>query len=183
MDNKRLELKKIAKEIAKCKECKKNKYGLPVPGEGNPNAKTVFIGMCPGIEESKVGKPFVGRSGKFLTKILKSIGIKREDAYITSPVKYYPGKGILRKKDINHGMIHTTKELKIIKPKIIILLGKVALDAFLNKKGLHKLHGKLIEKKGIKYMPTFHPAAAMRFPKIRREFEKDFKRIAKIISS
>ncbi len=181
MNNKDLELKKIAKEITKCKECKKNKYGLPVPGEGNPDAKIVFIGMCPGREESKVGKPFVGRSGRFLNQMLKSIGIKRKGVYIISPIKYYPGKRILRKKEIQHGMIHTLKQLKIIKPKIVVLLGKVALEALLNKKELDKLHGEIIRKDGITYIPTFHPAAAMRFPKIRKQFIKDFKKISEII--
>lgn len=174
-------LEKIAKEIAKCKECKRNKYGLPVPGEGDPDAKIVFIGMCPGREESKVGKPFVGRSGRFLTQQLKAIGIERKDVYIISPVKYYPGKRILRKKEIQHGMIHTFKQLKIIKPKIVVLLGKVALEALLDKKKLDKLHGKIIKKGGITYIPTFHPSAAMRFPKIRKQFVKDFKKISRII--
>jgi DNA polymerase len=79
----REKLKKIAYEISICKNCKKDKYGLPVPGEGNPNAKIMFLGEAPGINESKTGRPFVGRAGKFLTQLLNSIRIKREEVSIT----------------------------------------------------------------------------------------------------
>ncbi len=184
MSDKKRALEKIADEIKKCKECRKNKYGLPVPGEGDPNAKVMFIGEAPGIEESKVGRPFIGRAGKFLTKMLNSIGIKREKVFITSPVKYYPGKRAPNIKEIRHGMLHTKKQIEIIKPKVIVLLGNTALKALIDEKAkISKLHGKIIKKNGIIFIPTFHPSAAMRFPKIKEKMEKDFKKIRRFLKS
>jgi len=181
--NKEKALLKIARDIKNCKECKKDKFGLAVPGEGNVNAKVMFIGEAPGIEESKTGRPFVGRAGKFLDKILSSTKIKREDFFITSPVKYYPGRRAPNKKEIKHGMIHTKKQIEIIKPKIIVLLGNVALHALVDEKlNISKVHGNIIKKENVIYIPTFHPSAAMRFPKIRKQMEKDFEKIKRLIS-
>jgi len=182
-ENKIKALEKIAEEIKKCKECKRNKYGLPVPGEGDPNANLMFIGMAPGIEESKTGKPFVGRAGKFLNSLLDSIGIDRKDVFITSPVKYYPGKRILTNEEILHGRKHLLKQIETIKPKLIITLGDVALKALFPDEKLlvSNLHGKIIERKGIKYFITFHPAAAMRFPKIRKKMQEDFNELKEFI--
>jgi len=175
-------LKRIAEEIKRCKECKKGKYGLAVPGEGNPNAKIVFVGEAPGYTESKTGRPFIGRAGKFLTKLLNSVGIKRENVFITSPVKYYPGRRAPTKKEIMHGMLHTRKQIEIIDPRVIVLLGKVAIFAFLGDKKISEIHGKVIKKDRI-YFPTFHPSAAMRFPKIKKLMEADFKKLKKFLIS
>ncbi|MGC8812183.1 MAG: uracil-DNA glycosylase [Candidatus Aenigmatarchaeota archaeon] len=177
-----MDLEEIKKEIEECKECKKNKYGLPVPGEGNPNADIMFLGMAPGIEESKTGRPFVGKAGKFLNKLLVSIGIKREEIFITSPVKYYPGKRAPTDEEIKHGMLHTWKQIEIIKPKLIVLLGNVAVEGILNRKlKVSEIHGKLLKKDGMLIFPTFHPSAAMRFPRIRKLMEEDMKKLKRIL--
>lgn len=180
--DKEKELQEIAKEIEECKECKRGKYGLAVPGEGNPNADIIFVGESPGPEESKVGKPFVGRSGKFLTQLLSSIGIDRKNVFITSPLKYHPGRRAPTDEEIAHGRKHLLKQIEVIKPKLIVLLGNVALKALLpdEKLSVSKIHGKEI-KKDIVYFPTFHPSAAMRFPKIRKLMEEDMKKLKKII--
>jgi len=176
--SKKEDLEKIAKEIEECEECKKDKFGLPVPGEGNPNAKIMFLGEAPGVEESKTGKPFVGKSGKFLNKLLESIGIKREEVFITSPVKYYPGKRAPTDEEISHGMIHTSKQIEVINPKIIVLLGNVAIKGTLGKDyKISEIHGKPIKKDKRIYFPTFHPSAARRFPKIRKPMEEDMKKL------
>lgn len=175
-------LLKIAKEIAKCEECKRDKSGLPVPGEGNQNAKILFLGEAPGYLESQTGRPFVGRAGKFLTKMLDSIGIRREDVFITSPVKYFPGRRAPSLEEIRHGMIHTRKQIETIKPKAIVLLGNVAIKALLDEKlRVSNIHGKIIEKEGIKYFPTFHPSAAMRFTKVRLKMKEDFKKLKSLL--
>jgi len=182
--NKRKELQKIAKEIENCKECKKNKYDLAVPGEGNPDAEIFFCGESPGIEESKIGRPFVGRAGKFLTQLLNSIEIDRKKVFIASPVKYYPGKRILKNEEIAHGRKHLLKQIEIINPKLIVLLGNVALKALFPDKKLSvsKIHGEEI-KKEIIYFPTFHPAAAMRFPKVRKLMREDMKKLRAVIAN
>jgi uracil-DNA glycosylase family 4/DNA-3-methyladenine glycosylase len=173
-------LEEIAREIERCDECKKDKFGLPVPGEGNSDAKVMFIGMAPGREESKTGKPFVGRAGKLLTQLLDSIGIKREEVFITSPVKYYPGKRAPTSKEIEHGKVHFLKQIKIIKPKLIVLLGNVALKSLDFDDKISEVHGKIIKRENVNYFPTFHPAAGVRFLKIKKEIQKDFKKLKSI---
>jgi len=176
-------LQKITNEIKNCEICNRYKIGQLVPGEGKIDTKIIFLGEAPGLNESKTGHPFIGRSGKFLTKLLLSIGLKREEVFLTSPVKYYPGNRAPKNEEIRHGMIHTSKQIEIIDPKLIVMLGNVALKAlFPNEKfKLSKIHDKIIKKEGRIYFPTFHPAAAMRFPKIRKLMEKDFKKLKKLV--
>jgi DNA polymerase len=182
MNMRKEKLQKIAEEIARCKECKKSKSGLPVPGEGNPNSKIIFLGEAPGYKESETGRPFVGRAGKFLNKMLDKIGIERKDIFITSPVKYFPGRRAPSPEEIRHGMVHTKKQIEVIKPRIVVLMGNVALHALIDENlKISQVHGKVIEKDGIKYFPTFHPSAAMRFTKVRLRMEKDFKKVKSIL--
>lgn len=176
--NKEKMLKRIEEEISSCGECKKGKSGLPVPGEGGPDAKAMFIGEAPGFTESQTGRPFVGRAGKFLNKMLDKIDVKREEVFITSPVKYFPGRRAPTLEEIRHGMVHTKKQIEIVKPKVIVLLGNAALHGLIDEKlNISKVHGKKIEKDGIRYFPTFHPSAAMRFTKPRLKMEEDFKKL------
>lgn len=180
-------LKDIAREIKRCVECRKGKQGLPVPGEGPPHAKLMFVGMAPGKEEAETGRPFIGRSGKLLTRMLKSVGIDRKKVYVTSPVKYYPGNRRLYKAEIEHGARHLRKQIDAISPKIIVLMGNVAVKALLpdKKPSAMKDHGKIIRKKigrkEIIYFLTFHPAAALRFKRIRMLMKKDFLKLKALI--
>ncbi len=175
-------LEKIAREIKNCKECKKKKSGKPVPGEGNKKAKILFVGEAPGREEAKTGKPFMGRSGKLLTQLLNSIKLDRKDIFITSPVKYYPGKRTPTNKEIDHGKIHLLKQIEAIKPKLIVLLGAVAHKALIGNVKISEIHGKKLQKNKVTYFSTFHPAAALRFPFIKEFMKKDFKKLKRIIS-
>lgn len=175
-------LDKIAKEIEQCNICKIGTSGKAVPGEGNPDAKVLFIGEAPGRQEAATGRPFVGRSGKLLRSLIKEIGLKEEDVYITSPVKYLPDRGTPSKKDIAHGKIHFDKQLAIINPKIIVMMGSIAVQGVLDEKiPINKMHGEVIERNGKKYMITFHPAAALRFPPLREKLKKDFEKLKKFL--
>lgn len=176
-----INLTKIALEIKNCSICQKDKIGLPVPGEGNSQAKIVFIGEAPGREEAKTGRPFVGRSGQLLRQLIREIGLKENQVFITSPVKYLPKRGTPTKEDINHGMIHTEKQLNIINPKIIVLLGSIATQGVLGEKiPITKQHGKIINKDKQTFFLTFHPAAALRFPPLRKLLAKDFQKLKKL---
>jgi uracil-DNA glycosylase len=169
-------LLKIAQEIEACALCREGKVGLPVVGEGSPQAEIVFIGEAPGKEEAKIGRPFIGRSGKFLRAMIREIGLQEKEVFITSPVKYLPSRGTPTKADIAHGRIHLLKQLAVVDPKMIVLLGNVASLAVLGLEGtVSREHGKVIKKEGKAYWITFHPAAAMRFPKLREAFQNDFK--------
>ncbi len=180
--NKTKELEKIAGEIARCKICKKDSIGMPVPGEGNPDARIVFIGEAPGKTEAATGRPFIGRSGKFLrSQIQKILKLDDEkDVYITSPVKYLPKAGTPTPAQIEHGRKHFLKQLEIINPKIIVIMGRVAALGVLNEAiATAKLHGTYIKKGSQIFFFSYHPAAAVRFH--RHTFINDFKKLKKLI--
>lgn len=194
--NKSQRLKAIEEEIKNCKDCKANKLGMAVAGEGNPNAQIVFTREAPGYQESRSGRPFVGRSGQFLIQLLSEVGLTRKMVFITSPVKYYPVKPNINKtnrsrensgraptdKEINHGKLHLLKQLEVIRPKLIVLLGKVAAKALIGKDLdlIDKVHGSILQTNDYKFFFTYHPAAAIRFPKIKKLMQEDFQKLAKI---
>jgi uracil-DNA glycosylase len=189
MDKQRA-LDKIAKEIENCKICKVGKSGKAVPGEGNPDAEVVFIGEAPGRQEAVTGRPFIGRSGQLLRKLIRGIGFDDEkDVYITSPVKYLPDRGTPTSADIAHGRIHLMKQFAVIQPKFVMLLGRVAAEGVLEKKvAVVKEHGQVIDPSTsaglteIKFFLTYHPAAALRFPnKFKSLLEEDFKKLESLL--
>lgn len=177
------ELDKIAKEIAQCEECKLGKSGKPVAGEGNPDADIILIGEAPGRQESQQGRPFIGRSGQLLRSLIREIGLKETDVYITSPVKYLPDLRTPSKKDIEHGRTHLMKQFSIIQPQLVILLGSVAAQGVLQEKlSVNVMHGKTKVKNGVRYFFTFHPAAALRFPSLKKLLREDFIKLKNHIS-
>lgn len=182
-EEKRLQLEKISEAIEKCKTCLENKSGRAVAGEGNPDADILFVGEAPGRLESQTGRPFVGRSGKLLRKLIADAGLNEEDVFITSPVKYLPDNGTPSAKDIAHGKTHFDKQVQIIQPKIIVLLGRVAAEAVLERKiSVVSEHGKVLKEKGRNMFVTVHPAAALRFTKMKGMLLEDFKKLHKLLA-
>ncbi len=180
--DKEARLAKIAREIERCAECKKGKSGKAVPGEGNPDADIVFLGEAPGRTEAATGRPFVGRSGQLLRKLIRESGLEEKDVYITSPVKYLPDRGTPTKKDIAHGRMHLHKQLAVIEPKIIVLLGATASYAMLGRVvPIMKEHGTLIRQMGRTYIVTLHPAAILRFPKYASLMLADFEKLKDLL--
>jgi uracil-DNA glycosylase family 4 len=177
--SKKEELEKLHQEIKNCKKCplwklRKN----AVPGEGPANAKIILLGQAPGATENLKGIPFCGRAGKFLDHLLKIAEIERKKIFITSPIKCFPPKNRKPKKEeIKACLPYLKKQIEIINPKYFILLGEIAFSVFFPKEKLNKFRGKWIEKNGKFYFPTYHPAAGLRFPKIREILERDFKKI------
>lgn len=180
--SKTLELQKIADKIEVCKICRKNKSGKAVPGEGNPDADVMFIGEAPGRTEAATGRPFVGRSGKLLREAICSIGLKEDEVFITSPVKYLPDYVTPTDEDIAHGMTHLADQIEVIEPKVLVLLGRVAVRGVLGDKvAISKQHGTLVIKDKRKYFISYHPAAAIRFQKFKKTFLDDFQKIKELI--
>ena len=181
---KQKKLEAIAKEIERCLICKENKIGVAVPGEGNPDASIVFIGEAPGKKESVTGKPFIGRSGQLLRKMIRDI-LKLDDlndVYITSPVKYLPVHGTPRPSEIAHGRTHLMKQLDIINPQIIVLMGNVSIRGVLQEMiPVKSRHGEIIERDGRRYFLTLHPAAGLRFPPLKALLAEDFSNLQTII--
>ena len=184
------DLEKLAGEIRTCKKCPLHKSRKnAVPGEGNPRAKLMFIGEGPGFDEDRLGRPFVGRSGQLLDKIISSMGLKREDVFIANIVKCHPmidpahpdERGNDRKPtpDEISGCIHfIEKQIALIKPEIICSLGSVSATTLTGIEApLGKLRGRFHDYKGIKLMPTFHPAALLRNPNWKKDTWEDMKKI------
>lgn len=180
------QLDAIAKEVETCEECKQDKIGVAVFGEGNPDADVVFMGEAPGKQEAKAGRPFIGRSGQLLRKTIREVlGLDDEkDVYITSPVKYLPERGTPTKVHIDHARTHLDKQLAVIDPKIIVLMGAVAAQAVLNEKiAVMTEHGKILERNGMKYFITIHPAAGLRYPPAQETFREDFQKLRDVLNS
>jgi len=175
---------KLDEKIRNCHKCRLHKTRVnAVPGEGPVDAKIMICGQAPGRTEDVLGRPFTGVSGTFLNKLLRLIKISRESLFITSSLKCFPPNNRPPKSDELKICRHYLEEqIKIINPKIIIALGNSAIQTLLNKKSLISLiHGEPREKNGIIIFPTFHPAAAMRFPKIRILIKEDFKKFKDIL--
>ena len=178
ISQKERELKKIASAIAACRECRKDCTGKPVPGEGSADARVVFIGEAPGREEAKTGRPFVGRSGKLLRQMIREIGLDETMVFITSPVHYLPLRGTPSTAMIEHGKEHLARQLAVIQPEILVLLGATACRALLGRKiEVAKEHGSIVQHEGLTCFITIHPAYAVRFVKGKELLAADFGRV------
>ena len=171
------ELEIVIKDCNKCKLCTGRKN--IVFGTGNKNADIMFIGEGPGADEDIQGEPFVGKAGQLMNKAFEALGIKREDVYIANIVKCRPPQNRNPEKDeANACMDYLRNQVLLVKPKIIVLLGSVALKNILGEEyGITNSRGKWIEKKGILYLPTFHPAALLRDDSKKIDFWGDLKLI------
>jgi DNA polymerase len=162
-------LGKIKEEIANCVRCKLSKYRKKIVfGEGTPEARLLFIGEAPGREEDIQGMPFVGEAGMLLTRLIEKMGLKRNDVYITNVIKCRPPMNRDPEDDeIETCMSILEKQVEIIKPEMIITLGRIALQSTLANSRLKitLVRGNFFEYKGIPVMPTFHPAYLLRNPK------------------
>ena len=144
---------------------------------GNPNADLMLIGEGPGAEEDEQGVPFVGRAGKLMNQAFKGLGIDRDEVYIANIVKCRPPNNRNPEKDEAIACLdYLRNQVLVIKPKIIVLLGSVALKNILGEEySITKARGNWVVKKDIKYMPTFHPAALLRDESKKIDFWQDLK--------
>lgn len=163
----------------KCKLCKTRKN--IVFGTGNKNADIMFIGEGPGADEDREGEPFVGKAGKLMNQAFLGLGISREKVYIANIVKCRPPNNRNPEKDEAEACLNYLRnQVVLIKPKIVVLLGSVALKNILGENyGITASRGKWIEKKGIMYMPTFHPAALLRDESKKIDFWQDLELVKK----
>ncbi|MGQ9721896.1 MAG: uracil-DNA glycosylase [Candidatus Jordarchaeum sp.] len=164
-------------DIAKnCVRCPLSKSRINVVfGEGDPHAKIMFVGEAPGEQEDIQARPFVGRAGKFLDHLIKLAGLERSKVYISNVVKCRPPNNRKPRKDeIEKCNPYLQKQIELINPKVICILGNVSLTSLLGKTGpIGELRGNPIQKEGITYFPTFHPAAVLYRPAAKEEMEKD----------
>lgn len=173
------EVKNDIKDCNKCKLCAKRKN--IVFGVGNENADIMFIGEGPGADEDAQGIPFVGKAGQLMNKAFDVVGIEREEVYIANIVKCRPPNNRDPEQDEILGCINYLRnQVMIVKPKVIVLLGRSSLQNILGKEyKITASRGKWFEKKGIFYMPTWHPAALLRDETKKIDFIKDLEEVIK----
>ena len=177
------ELKDVTTNCKKCKLCHTRQN--VVFGVGNENADLMFIGEGPGGDEDRLGEPFVGKAGQLMNKAFDVVGIKREEVYIANIVKCRPPHNRDPEPDEIMACINYLRnQVIIIKPKIIVLLGRISLQNILGKEyKITASRGKWVEKKGILYMPTWHPAALLRDETKKIDFLTDLKMVAERINT
>lgn len=176
-------LDKIRADLGDCQRCKlwKTRTNI-VFGEGNPKAELMFVGEAPGADEDASGRPFVGRAGQLLTKMIEAIQFSREDVYIANILKSRPPDNRNPEADETKACIpFLYRQIAVIRPKLIVTLGNPATQGLLDTKvGITKLRGEFQEYPrlpGIKVLPTFHPAYLLRSPDKKREAWEDLKKV------
>lgn len=184
--DKQEKLAQIALNVKNCKKCVLCKTALnAVPGEGNSDSEIVFIGEAPGETEDKTGRPFVGRAGKLLEVLLKEIRLTREDVWIGNIIKHRPPLNRDPLPDeIKACQPYLTMQLEIIKPKLIVTLGRFSMSYFYADGKISRDHGTLIRissQNKYNVYPVYHPAAALRNPEMAKALHADFLKIPEML--
>ncbi len=181
------EWEKLIRRIMSCTFCPLYKGRTQaVPGEGNRKAELMFVGEAPGRDEDIQGRPFVGRAGQLLTRIIQAMGFEREHVYIANVIKCRPPENRTPKPDeIKACSPYLVKQIELVKPKVIVALGKVAAEFLLQtNKSMSELRGNFGEYAGIPVMPTFHPSYLVRNEgnkEIKRMVWEDMKKVLKLL--
>ncbi len=150
-------------------------------GEGNPNADLMFIGEGPGMDEDAQGRPFVGAAGQLLTKMINAMQFNRDDVYIANVVKCRPPNNRVPLPDeAGACMPYLRRQIALIQPKVIVLLGATPLQYVLGQTGIMRRRGQWGEYNGIKVMPTYHPAFLLRRPEAKRDVWNDLQEVMKL---
>jgi DNA polymerase len=179
-------LEEVRKELGDCKRCKLHRTRRTIVfGEGNEKATLLFIGEGPGYDEDVQGRPFVGKAGQLLTKIIESINLPREEVYIANIIKCRPPQNRNPEPDeIQSCNPFLMKQIRVIQPKIICALGTFAAQTLLKTDTkISALRGKFFDLEGIKVIPTYHPAFLLRNPERKREVWEDMKKIAEWLNN
>ena len=176
----KMTMEELRAEAMECTRCELHKTRQNVVfGEGNENADLVFIGEAPGGEEDQQGRPFVGAAGQLLTKIIGAMKLTREEVYIANVLKCRPPNNRdPLPNEVNQCKPFLTRQLEIIKPKVICVLGTHSAHALINStEGITRMRGQFYMYNGIKVMPTFHPAYLLRNESAKRPVWSDVQKI------
>jgi uracil-DNA glycosylase len=177
-------LKEIRNDLGNCRRCKLHRTRRTIVfGEGNEKAKLMFIGEGPGYDEDVQGRPFVGRAGQLLTKIILSMGLQREDVYIANIVKCRPPQNRNPEPDeIESCTPFLLRQIAMIQPRIICALGTFSAQTLLKTATkITALRGRIFEMGATKVIPTYHPAFLLRNPEKKKEVWEDMKRILEFL--
>jgi DNA polymerase len=173
------ELTELYKEIIVCVKCVLSQGRVhAVPGEGPEDAEIMFIGEGPGFHEDRQGRPFVGAAGNYLNELLAKIGLTREQVYITNVVKCRPpGNRDPQPEEIEACRPYLDKQVELIRPRLIITLGRYSLQRYFPGASISRIHGQPKRVGNVIYYPMFHPAAALHQPRWRSLVEEDMLQI------
>jgi uracil-DNA glycosylase family 4 len=188
----RADLAEVNRDILKCQRCRlhesKTHY---VPGEGNIRPDILFIGEGPGETEDQFGRPFIGKAGQLLDKIIQKMGLRREDVFIGNVVKCRPPNNREPLKDEADACIpFLQRQIQILQPKVIVCLGKVALNNLLGTShSMGRIHGQLLSFNGTPMIPTYHPAFILHkkdkeeISKAKWEIWEDMQKVLALVSN
>lgn len=177
-------LERMAARVRRCTRCPLHQGRRhAVPGEGDPAAFVMLVGEAPGAQEDECGRPFCGMSGRFLDGLLADAGLRRGDLFITSSVKCRPpGNRTPHVDELSTCLrLWLAPQMELVDPDLVVLLGKTPVRQVLGETGkLSDLHGRVREREGRRYLITYHPAAAMRFPGPRSAIRADFRKVTRL---
>ncbi|MBU1118196.1 uracil-DNA glycosylase [Patescibacteria group bacterium] len=183
------QLEYISHLVGECKKCNLYKTATnPVPGAGNPDAEILFIGEAPGAHEDQQGLPFVGNSGKLLDKLLNTIRVPRSDVFICNILKHRPPENRdPQESEIKVCTPYLKAQLKIIKPKIVITLGRFSMNYFFPQEKISRIHGQIRnitwQDLPLTIIPVYHPSAGLRNGAMLESLKKDFITIGKYLTA
>ena len=175
-------IRALEARVKKCKRCSLAfTRNNPVIGEGNLNARLMFIGEAPGEQEDLQGRPFVGKSGQLLTRIIQAMGLSREEVYIANILKCRPpGNRDPYPQEIENCLPYLFFQMELIRPEILVLLGRIAgIALFGTQFSITRMHGQLLYFRGIKVIPSFHPAYLLLNPRAKKLAWEDMKNVLK----
>ena len=178
-----LALRELYEEIALCQQCEIAKYRTKVvPGEGGEDADILFIGEAPGWHEDQQGRPFVGPAGLYLDELLASINLKREQVYIANVIKCRPqGNRDPLPIEIRNCRKWLERQIELIRPQMIVTLGRYSMAMFFPGKSISKIHGTAQKRDNVIYYAMYHPAAALHQQSLRRAIEEDMLKIPSLL--
>jgi uracil-DNA glycosylase family 4 len=176
-------LTELYEKIAVCPDCDLSRSrNRAVPGEGPEDAEIMFVGEAPGFYEDQQGRPFVGPAGRFLEELLTSIGLRRDQVYIGNVIKCRPPENRdPLPKEVEACRKWLTRQIELIKPKIVVPLGRFSLAWFFPNDSIGRTHGQARYRDGIYYLPMYHPAAALHAANMRRAIEEDFHKLPAVL--
>jgi len=177
-------LTELYEEIALCQQCEIAKYrSKVVPGEGAEDAGILFIGEAPGWHEDQQGRPFVGPAGQYLDELLASINLKREQVYIANVIKCRPrGNRDPLPVEIQNCRKWLERQIELIRPKMIVTLGRYSMAMFFPGKSISKIHGTAQKRDNVIYYAMYHPAAALHQQSLRQTIETDMLKIPPLLA-
>ncbi len=177
-------LTELYQQIGQCFKCDIAKLRCKVvPGEGAENAEIMFIGEAPGWHEDQQGRPFVGQAGQYLDRLLASINLKRQQVYIANVIKCRPpdNRDPLPT-EIQNCRPWLDSQIEIIKPKMVVTLGRYSMARYFPGKSISKIHGTALKQEGVIYFAMYHPAAALHQQSLKMAIEADMLKIPKLLA-